>query len=147
MSCKSTHDCGCDCVTILYYKSQHFSLQMHGDDLCRCWEQRHYAHWRFELLLDYTLATIIEFLLSPLCEFTSTPEAEALADLCKALLCNYEEALDPPSSDCKDSLAKGSDNTFTGPQTMRPPTSSSTRYCVSVCHCVEPPMILHLICT
>jgi hypothetical protein len=49
----------------------------------------------------------------PLCESTSTPEADALADICEALLCNYEEALAPPSPGCKNSLADGSDNTFT----------------------------------
>ena len=60
--------------------------------------------------------TIIQFPLSavgPLCESTSTPEADALADICEALLCNYEEALAPPSPGCKNSLADGSDNTFT----------------------------------
>jgi hypothetical protein len=49
----------------------------------------------------------------PLCESTSTPAAEALSGLCDALLCNYEEALAPPSPGCKDSLTDGRDNTFT----------------------------------
>jgi hypothetical protein len=83
---------------------------------------------------------IIQFPLSavgPLCESTSTPAAEALSGLCDALLCNYEEALAPPSPGCKDSLTDGRDNTFTW--TPDDNTSDVVFYQVyTVCLCGAP---------